>query len=340
MPEPSHLQAPGDLRGLVESFERAARAAGGAIDLDFRVAWRHLRVRLAGPALRGSIVSALSHLAIERPDSAPDLEAMVWDSRSTGIGLPGPADTTRAGVASTVWQPGVRILTVIDASRGRGVVWLPDAGAVPFNEAAAPLRVFLHLALQPAGLQLVHGAAVGRPDGGVLLVGRSGAGKSSTALACLGTTLGVAGDDYVFVTINGLPWVHSVYCSAKLNADQLHRFPALAQSVVNRGVSDDKPVMFLHPRWRDSIARDFPLRAAVAPRVVGDGPTTAVRVRGAALLAAIAPSTIFQLPGTGRRTLEALAALLSRLPCYELQLGASLADVPAAVEHVIEDAGR
>jgi hypothetical protein len=327
------------LGALEDAFERAARACGGACTLAFDIAGRRLRVRLAGEAMRRCLEPALAHLAAAAGGAQPDLEAMVWDTRSTGVELPARERAVPMG-AETVWQTGAGILTAVDAERRRAVVWAPDADAVPFNEIAAPLRVFVHLALAHAGMHLVHAAAVGRPDAGALIVGRSGAGKSSTALACLGSGLGVAGDDYVAVAPGEPPHVHSLYSSAKLNPEQLARFPALAAGAANRGRAGEKPVLFLHPRWEAAVVRGFPLRAALAPRIVGRGATSVTRVGRAALLAALAPSTIFQLPGTGGHTLAALARLLAAVPCYELRLGARLADIPPAVERALADASR
>ena len=88
------------------------------------------------------------------------------------------------------------------------------------------------------------------------------------------------------------------------------------------------------------MARDFPLRAALAPRIAGHGAVTVTLLGEAALLAAFAPSTIFQLPGTGGHTLAALARLLANVPCYELRLGARVADIPGAIEQALEDASR
>jgi len=338
---PAHAARPpeGGLDALEEAFGHAVRQAGGEVAFDGDVAGRRLRVRLAGTALRPYVEPALAHLAC-RTDGVPDLEVLAWDTASTGVALPPRELAAPVDGAGTVWQAGAGILTAVDAACRRGVVWTADAATVPFNETAAPLRVFLHLALRAAGIHLVHAAAVGRPDGGALIVGRSGAGKSSTALACLGSELGVAGDDYVALAPGDPPRVHSLYGSAKLNADQLARFPALADGVVNREVRGDKPVIFLHPRWAGAIDRGFPLRVALAPLVVGHGETTVARTRRSALLAAIAPSTIFQLPGTGAHTLAAIARLLADVPCYELRLGARLEDIPQAIGRALADAGR
>ena len=324
------------LERLEEAFRRAARGSGGVFERLIAVGGRRLRIRAAGIAMLQVVEPAFEHLVAELDGRAADLEVLAWDSASTGIALPDPPAGAVASRRS-VWQSGAGILTVLDDERRRGVVWVPSAAEVPSNEIAAPLRVFLHLAFGEMGTQFVHAAAVGRPDGGLLIVGRSGAGKSSTALSCLGSGLGVAGDDYVLASGGTEPWIHSLYSSAKLNTDQINRFPHLSQGVINRLAVGEKPEMLLGRLFRSSISRGFPLRAAVLPRVVGKGPTRARRIGGASLLAALAPSTIFQLPGTGRHTLTRLAGLLRRVPCFELQLGADLSEIPPELERVLDE---
>ncbi len=321
---------------MEDAFHHAARAAGGVEDRAFAIGGQRLVVRTAGTAMLPFLEPALAHL-VAAPDGPAGLEVLAWDSASTGIDLPAPPLSSEGGERH-VWQPGVGILTVLDDSRRRGVVWVPSAAGVPSNEVAAPLRAFLHLAFFELGAQLVHAAAVGRTDGGLLVVGRSGAGKSSTALACLGSRLGVAGDDYVLASDGPEPRVHSLYSSAKLEPHQLQRFPHLSEGVVNRGAAGEKPMILLCPRWAASVSAGFPLLGAVTPRVVGRGPTRARRVGRAALLAALAPSTIFQLPDAGRHTLARIGSLLRRLPCWELELGGSVSEIPHALERVLEEA--
>ena len=91
--------------------------------------------------------------------------------------------------------------------------------ACPEWNCSTPLRHILHLALATRGVQFVHAGAVGRPDGGVIIVGRSGSGKSTSTLSTLGSDLLYAGDDYVGVSLNpdgGGPYVHSLYGCGKL----------------------------------------------------------------------------------------------------------------------------
>ncbi len=320
---------------MTDAFRRAARAAGGEEVRAFVIGGQRLVLRTAGPAMLPVLSPALAHL-VAAPGKPAGLEVFAWDSASTGVELPSPGSS--GDEDRHVWQPGVGILTVLDDSRRRAVVWVASAADVPSNEVAAPLRSFLHLAFFELGAQFVHAAAVGRADGGLLVVGRSGAGKSTTALACLGSPLGVAGDDYVLATGGPEPRVHSLYSSAKLEPHQLQRFPHLSDGVVNPGAPGEKPMILLCPRWAGSVSAGFPLRGAVAPRVVGRGPTRARRVGGAALLAALAPSTIFQLPGTGRHTLARIGSLLRHLPSWELELGENVSEIPLALERVLEEA--
>lgn len=320
---------------MADAFRRAARAAGGVEERAFVIGGQRLVLRTAGPAMLPVLAPALAHLVATPVDPA-GLEVLAWDSASTGVDLPAPVSS--GDESRHVWQPGVGILTVLDGSRRRAVVWVASAEDVPSNEVAAPLRTFLHLAFFELGAQFVHAAAVGRADGGLLVVGRSGAGKSTTALACLGSPLRVAGDDYVLATDGPEPRVHSLYSSAKLEPHQLQRFPHLAEAVVNAGAAGEKPMILLSPRWAGSVSAGFPLRGAVTPRVVGRGSTRARRVGGAALLTALAPSTIFQLPGTGRHTLARIGSLLRHLPCWELELGENVSEIPLALERVLEEA--
>ena len=74
---------------------------------------------------------------------------------------------------------------------------------------------------------MVHAAAVGDESGGVLLVGRGGSGKSTTALSCLGTQVGYLADDYCLVEMVEGPRVHSLYTSGKANRGSIARLPRL-----------------------------------------------------------------------------------------------------------------
>jgi hypothetical protein len=121
------------------------------------------------------------------------------------------------------------------------------------------------------GLQLVHAAAVGNSNGGVLIGGKGGSGKSTTALTCLESKLNYIGDDYTLLGLDsGRPVVHSLYNSAKLNSDHVQRFPTLLPKVSNPDrLADEKALLFVNEHYPAKVATQLPVRAVLLPRVTG-----------------------------------------------------------------------
>ena len=116
-------------------------------------------------------------------------------------------------------------------------------------------------------LQLMHAGAVGYADGGVLLAGKSGSGKSTTALACLASDLLFASDDYVCVATTAQPWVHSLYSTAKLVPGNLSRFPELSGKLSNPDrLTTEKAMVNVHAHFPAKVLSGFPIRAILLPR--------------------------------------------------------------------------
>jgi len=332
------------------TFRRAEQAAGNAAEHFYSIGGHTIRLRFAGPALAPFISPALEHLA-EQPNRASELDVCLWDSVSTGVEMPPPPWSTDDYVARgevrgynderirTVFQLGPGILNMIDLARNAALFWIRDATAVPYYESGAPLRTILHWWMPAHGCHLVHAAAVGTPGGGVLLAGKGGTGKSTTALACLSSPLLYAGDDYVLVSAAPYPFVHSLYNSAKLDADHLQRLPHLRPLISNAGRLDrEKALIYLYRHRADQLTTGFPIRAILLPQVTGQPHTTLHEASPAASLAALAPSTIFQLPGAGREAFEQLAELVRQVPSYTLELGTELSQIPEVVLALLTEA--
>ena len=74
----------------MREMQAAATRAGERAGWDERslaVAGRRIRLRFAGAALLEVLLPALAHLETA-PAPEPDLEVLLWDSRSTKVGLP------------------------------------------------------------------------------------------------------------------------------------------------------------------------------------------------------------------------------------------------------------
>lgn len=337
---------------LFDAAEAAAEEAGGFEDLEIEIAGLPLRLRFAGPALREVVGPAFSHLTCDarsKPEPDPELTVLLWDSESTGHAPPPPPweheDYREHGrirglfgdgvYATLLW--GSSSLGILELGRARALYWRGDP-RLPWFERAAPLRTMLHLWLSAEGRQFVHGAAVGTIDGAVLIAGPSGAGKSSTALACLGhPQLRLLADDYC-VLEDGPdgPTLHGVYGTAKATAETIERLPELAPLVANpQRPNYDKAVLDLAGRAPGKLLRRAPLRAVLIPQLTGRAGSTLERVSGAAALAALAPSTILQLPGAGEVAMSRIAALATGVPTYKLRAGTDPARLTARIEELL-----
>lgn len=334
----------GFFRAACAAFDEAACRVG-VVERFFRPAGQTICLRFAGDVLVPLLAPALQHCEV--PPSPAALTIRVWDSGSTGTPMPPPAWSSadmRARGEIAGWEHGpLRLayqtppdtVSMMDEEHAEAVFWIEDAALTPYYESGAPLRSILHWWMRRQSMQLVHAAAVGTPDGGVVLAGKGGSGKSSTALACLDSELFYAGDDYCVVSAGSAPVVHSLYNTAKVHGEDVARFPHLRSAVSNAGkLSEEKALLFLHGFLPHRLIAGFPLRAVLAPRVTG-GTTKVVAISPTEALRALAPSTIFQLPGAGADAFRLLAGVTAGVPCYRLELGPDTAAIPAVITDIL-----
>jgi hypothetical protein len=333
-----------DLRDRLRSLFDEAAAACGVVERRYRIAGAPVLVRFAGDGLVDRLAPALAHLA--GGDENPELTIDAWDSESTGtappplLGDPVPTPDDGSGVIGPLYSYACEGLQAL-ARRGTlsarddetAWFWAPGAGQMLSWDWSCPFRAILDWWLDARGAVLAHGGAVGSAEGGVLLVGPGGSGKSTTTLACIGARLRFAGDDLVAVRADPQPWVDSIYCTGKLATKHLERFPQLAANVVNpERAPAEKAVTYVEDA---ATIAGFPLRAVVVPRVVPGTQTSLARLSRGRALAALAPSTIFQAPPFRPESLAELARIVARLPAYELRLGSDIDAIPGVLETVM-----
>lgn len=322
-------------------FRRTYQIGDGLVCMEF-----------AGDELLTPITRSLEHLRITS-NRQPDLTIGLWEVRSGIADLPPPPWDNRAydkrgeirgfnnPAFVTVYNPDGRILMVYDVMAGRANVVVFEHARLPAYERAAPLRPVLARFLETRGIQYLHGAAVGLPEGGVLITGKGGAGKSTSALACLSSPLFFAGDDYCAASFRGAPTAYSLYSSAKGHADTIQRLPFLEPLVSNREtMTRDKAIWYLDEHFSAKLIRDFPLRAILLPRVTGKRDTRVLPASPQAALLALAPSTVSQIPNAGTEVFQHLAALTRDLPAYTLELGTELAQIPATILDLLSQHSR
>ncbi len=355
LPADPHL----DGLALMARDLRQASEASELVEHFYAIGSRVARVRFAGPTLVGMLTRAIRHLSHEPVDDA-DLTIDVWDSQTTGVplspllqalvdalhGNPFALLTPRHEIAAlsndrvgATFELGSGVLTLYDQQSREAVYWVRDPPNLPYYERGAPFRTTFNWWLSARGMQCIHAAAVGTEKGAVLLTGKGGSGKSTTALACVSSSLKYLSDDYCAFSTTDDPEVFSLYNTGKLGDDvDLERQPHFAPWVVNpERTGDEKYLMYLAEQVPDRIIRRAPLRAIVMPRVTGMARPRLEPVSAAAALRALAPTSMFQLPGSTGDAFFRMAWLARTLPCYTLECSTDLAANTGLLEELVAD---
>lgn len=330
----------------------AARTAEDASDITeawYRIAGLVLHIRFAGSALVPIIDPAMAHRRIEAPTEPADLLLTCWDCASLGQPYPRSpvgkqAFLPRGEVTllsdenfQAAYEPAGRLLSMIDVAAGQAFYCVGDAGEIPRFDVAEPIRILLSWFMRAHGRQLVHAGAVGKARGGVLLMGRSGAGKSNTSLTCLNGGLGFVSDDFCAVSSGETPMAYSLYCTAKTRESDAERSPFLR----NLGpepdpTGRDKTIHFLQQSASEALLECFPLKALLLLEQ-GAGPCRIAPAPASALLAGSAPDTARLLANAGGEVLRSLGQLVRRLPCYTLHLGSDPLQIAPTIAALIDD---
>ena len=324
-----------------------AEDAAGRTTIPLCVAGVRIDLAFAGSRLMFDMLPALRHLVVVA-DSPATVTIHLWDGHTTGVKMPAPPCsndhfTDRGdiwGFNSARYRTAFHWIewsvNVMDLQSGEAVYWVKFADHLPYWSKASPLRTIFHWCLERTGAQLLHAAAVGDENGAVLITGKGGVGKSTTALTSLVHGLKYAADDYLAVRLDPQPTVYSLYSTAKLNAADIEKFPVLAPYVTNlQSMHGEKAVMRLYPSFEAQIMRQMPLRAVLTPRIAPLPQTGFEPAEPMTLRRAAAFTTLSQLPYAGQKTQAFIEAMIDRLPGYKIALGSDPAGVASAIRHFL-----
>ena len=325
----------------------------GTVDRFFTIGGYTICLSFATEDMAGQLTPALAHLKTSAIDD-PALTICLWDNASTQTQLPG---LLPAFMRSFQWywheyldprqnvQPlcsdrfqtrfnlGANVFSSLDTKQNLALYWIEDLMRLPYWEKGSPLQAILNWWTSAHQRQYVHAAAVGTSTGGVLLAAKGGSGKSTSALACLNSELTYASDDYCLVATDPAPYVYSLYNSAKLKgAADLERFPHLAPLLSNGDrLHEEKAMIFLKQHFPEKVVSGFPIRAILVPKITGQQDTKLTRSTAIAALKALAPSTLFQLSGSGQSSMQTMSSLVKQVPCYTLELGTDISQIPEVI---------
>ncbi len=211
-----------------------------------------------------------------------------------------------------------------------------DPERVPAWDVATPFRDLLQGWNRLHEGHVIHGGVVADAENAVLLAGAGGAGKSSTALACLlHSDLAFLGDDLCLIRRDAhAVTVHSLYNSTKLLPHDVARFAQGLRPYDDSSRGDGKPTFYAFPALRKRLAISRPLKAVLLLRV-HDSAETYVEPAGAGeAWKAVGPSTLALVPSDASG-FQWLADLVSDLPAWRLSLGARRDLIPVAIKQVL-----
>jgi hypothetical protein len=235
---------------------------------------------------------------------------------------------------------GPQRLSAIDLQQGIGLFWVSDIKDIPGYERCSPFKTIIHWWATARNHQLVHAAAIGTKDGGVLIVGPGGAGKSSTALSCIKPGFSYVSDDYCLIDSNETqPYAASLYSCAKVDILATDaRFDDIKPHFIARDeLHEKKEVLFVHKHFPDLVVDRLPLRAVLVAKVTGEPNTRIVSAPADEAATALIPSTMNQLPGSEIDSFFAMMRVIRSLPVYRIELGTDAEQIPATIAALLAD---
>jgi hypothetical protein len=334
---------------VISAYQKAT-AVVGSIERWYSIAGHTVRICFAGPALPPLLTPALEHLMPANPDVEPDLTIYVWDSRSTGVPPPpcpwtqqqldlrGEAPAYSDERFLTAAQHDVNAFSIFDRLQKIGVYWIDESGSLRAYERAAPLKVILHWWLREHRLPMVHAGVVGTAQGAALLIGKTGAGKSTTTLACLSAGMHYVADDRCLLKLEPEPQALCIYNSAKVYPKQMQLFPQLLPAITNQHeLAEEKALVYVNEVLPHQIAHRLPIRVLLLAKISGNPATTISEVSRIAVLRELSTSTLVYQPGAAHEEVHAMSELVRRVPCYQLNLGTDLMQIPSTITQIIDE---
>ncbi len=322
----------------------------------FSIANKHVDITFSNSILASKLLPAFAHLE-NSSFSCKDLTIHVWDSKTSGVPIPKPTFTRKNNLAlNNGYGHNVRygditkprfiyvdnsnpFMCFFDPVKKQAFYWYDDASKIPYYEKGAPMHTLFDWWLETQGLLLAHAGAIGNEKGGVLIVGKGGQGKSTTAISSLwDNDLYYVADDYLILQNSPQPTAYSLYNTGKLNYDHLttnlpHLLPLLDNP---KTAHKEKALFFFNQSHKEKMISSLQLSSAILPLVTNQELTTFSPVKPMKLLIGLASSTIYQSSRGSTEKLNILTSTLSNLPCYALNTGKDLTDIPKKIKKLLQ----
>jgi hypothetical protein len=342
------------LAGVRGAFAMAREASPSEVHESYlRLCGRPVRLRAVGRELAEQLTRCFKTLqdpTIAGAPAAVDLSIHAWDRAATGVGCPGiphapdTTDVLGSGLVSQFRQGGLlrydraSMVKCFDRASNELFVCVEDARRTDLADRCKPFPHFLATWCHDRGVEVLHAGLVSRRGRGVLLGGGSGSGKSTCAVVSALAGFDFLGDDCVGTEVTPTACRgHACYNAVRVDDGNLQRLPALQRHGYPPTSPRDKKksLVYMSDVIPGRTVASTTIVAIAVPRIVGSGPSRLVPASKGATLRKLAPSTLLRGLGSRAEGLAHIAELVRRLPCYELELGAVLDDVPGCLDALL-----
>lgn len=336
------------------AFERAIRRYSDRLyESDYIFSGYSVRIRVVGREMARVITSPFSHLRVETANrNPPELTVDLWDENNTGVrcqtlsanGEGRFIKTTAVSAEGRLFGQQLRNVLSCYNHKTRHIIssalWSDPLSVYErYKPLARPLLEWHN----DRSIQVIHASLIAQDDKGVLFAGKSGCGKSTSALACLCAGFKFLSEDYVGLQQrqDGSFAGHSLYNSVFLKIADLARFPQFNSYMLKGLAQEEKFAVVLSQVFPDRLARSVPIRVILIPRIVDTAnPRFYLASKGDALLA-LGPSSLLQIPSRrlGTEGFSRVAQLIAKTPCYWLELGRDTMSIPHLVGKILCEIG-
>ncbi len=339
---------------MCNAFDLARRAAPEELQtFRFALAGGPIRIETAGQHLDSLMKHSFLHLAGIPPVDPLHLTINLWDEEVTGIPCPRIAKEGRiaeqevdSGAGVTIGSPGDRyvghlrpgLCLWMDRRMRHIVGWCPSVSQLSEQDRGKPFQFALMLRQADRGMPVIHAACVAHQERGALLVGKGGKGKTTTSLACLNAGFDFLADDYVALqrSVDDQLIGHSLYDSLWVtpHGRELFSVQAPARGIPNRATAQKTlvHVLEIHPQ---QIKNSTEIHAVFSVNLT-ESLCTCHPIPSAEALLAVAPSSMLQLPVSGKLLFDRMAELVAATPCYQLDVGPDPSALPQLICAVLE----
>lgn len=308
-----------------------------------------VRIRCTSLPLREQISRPLAHLEMAATTSPPGFTIDALDVASAAIEMPRlPWQPRRFSLEQQTGEyeadpylftlHGDAVLTAQDTSNHRTLFFVRNVRDWPPEHYKQSLFITLYQHLRHCALHLIHASCVARRHQALLITGRSGAGKTTTMLACVQAGFDFLSDDTTLArqAAGGRIQVLSLLSTLNVTERTLAWFPELEPHAARQASAVGKRLIMINEVYPQRMGRWGEVRAILVPEITEQEQSTLATIGKGELLRDMLPYSL-DLHDTeaAQNQLGFLADLVESVPSYRLLLGTSRQRLPQLMDTLL-----